>query len=195
MKNKLFLLCSILFLCKISSQDINGVVSAKRSIKNDDVLHSVKSESLVHSISTLENIKILPPTPEERKIIDSLKSEAVASLEKCKKTSGNCIDDIELFGPSNAGFKGGINNFRKILFEKFKIHANTQKGENKLRITIGKQNNIEKIDFIRYTDDVSKKEIVSLFQSKELNNWHSAKVYKYPVQQEFEISIFIEDKR
>ncbi|UKB78961.1 hypothetical protein [Chryseobacterium sp. MEBOG07] len=164
-------------------------------IKNDDALHSVKSESLVHSISTLENIKILSPTPEERRAIDSLKSEAVVSLEKCQKISRNCIDDIELFGPGNAGFKGGINNFRKILFEKFKIHANTQKGENRLRITIGKQNNIEKIDFLRYTDDVSKKEIVSLFQSKELNNWHSAKVYKYPVKQEFEISIFIENKR
>ncbi len=151
--------------------------------------------SLVHYISTLEHIKVLPPTADERKAIDSLKSKAVASLEKCQKENGNCIDDIEKFGPTGAAFKGGINNFRKILFENFKIQKNSREGENRIRITIGKQNTIEKIDFIRYTDDASRKEIERLFQSKELNNWNSAKVYKYPVKQEFEISIFIEEKR
>ena len=156
---------------------------------------ALRKVSLVHHISTLENIKILLPTSKERKAIDSLKSEAVTSLEKCQKISGDCIDDIELFEPNYAGFKIGIDNFRKILFEKFKVHANAQKGENRVRVTIGKQNTIEKIDFIRYTDEASKKEIERLFQSKELDNWYSAKVYKYPVKQEFEISIFIEEKQ
>ncbi|WP_123906651.1 hypothetical protein [Chryseobacterium sp. MYb7] len=140
-------------------------------------------------------MKIFSPTPEEKQMIDSLKSEVLASLEKCQRGGGNCIDDIELFEPNYAGFKTGIDNFRKILFEKFKIQANAQKGENRVRVTIGKQNTIEKIDFIRYTDEASKKEIERLFQSKELDNWYSAKVYKYPVKQEFEISIFIEEKR
>ncbi|WP_454046841.1 hypothetical protein [Chryseobacterium sp. Marseille-Q8038] len=151
--------------------------------------------SLVHYISTLEHIKILPPTPEERKAIDSLKSVALAILEKCQKENSNCIDDIEKFKPTGATFKGGVNNFRKILFENFKIHGNAQKGENRLRVTIGKQNTIEKVDFLSYTDDASRKEIERLFQSKELNSWYSAKVYRYPVKQEFEISIFIEEQR
>ena len=37
------------------------------------------------------------------------------------------------------------------------------------------------------------KEIERLFQSNELNNWYSAKIYRYPVKQEFEISISIEE--
>ncbi|WP_288377082.1 hypothetical protein [Chryseobacterium culicis] len=191
---KLMLIYSILFLSKVSSQEIKGVAHTRKVIKNH-TLHYVKSDLLVHYISTLENIKIFPPTSEERKAIDSLKSEVVTSLEKCQKRNENCIDDIELFEPNYAGFKTGINNFRKILFEKFKVQANAHKGENRVRVTIGKQNKIEKIDFIRYTDKASKKEIERLFQSKELDNWYSAKVYKYPVKQEFEISIFIEEKR
>ncbi|WFB66824.1 hypothetical protein [Chryseobacterium sp. WX] len=149
--------------------------------------------SLVHYISTLEHIKILPPTPEERKTIDSLKSVALATLEKCQQENGNCIDDIERFGPTEAAFKGGINNFRKILFENFKVQTNAEKGENRLRVTVGKENTIEKIDFLSYTDDASRKEIERLFQSNELNNWYSAKIYRYPVKQEFEISISIEE--
>lgn len=150
---------------------------------------------LISYVSTLENGKVFSPTQEENKIIDSLKNEAQVALKKCQNIGGDCIDDREHFKVTEANFKGGIDNFRKILFEKFKVQANAQKGENRLRVTIGKQNAIEKIDFIKYTDEASKKEIERLFQSKELDNWYSAKVYKYPVKQEFEISIFIEEKR
>lgn len=151
---------------------------------------------VTYHISTLENIRTFQPTKEESRIIDSLKSEAITSLEKCVKIHGAaCIDDVELMGLHEANFKGGNAKFRERIFQNFKIPKNAKKGENRFRVTIGKQDTIENVDILSYTDDNTKKEIERIFKLIELNAWVSAKVYRFPIKEEFEMSIFIDDKK
>lgn len=148
----------------------------------------VRQNKLIHYLSTLENIQILPPTKEEEIIIEKLKLESKNSLEKCKREGGNCIDD-DPFSPAN--FKAGAGGFRKIIFEEFKVNADTKEGENKMLLTIGKKDRIESLVFLKYTDEDSKKQIERIFKSKALNQWSSAKNYGIPLKTQFQISIFI----
>lgn len=152
---------------------------------------NIKQKPLLHHLSTFENMETLPIGKEDSAKILKVKLSAEKSLEKCKKNYGtNCIDDIEILS-REVQFLGGINKFRKILFEKFKVPKNAKEGENRVRITIGTQNDLEKVEILRYTDKNTKKAIENVFKLKELNTWKSAKIYGIPVKEQFEISIFI----
>lgn len=153
--------------------------------------NAVRNKNLVHYLSTLENIKVLPPTKEESVIIDSLELANKKFLEKCQKNGGKCIDDPPY---SNANFKTGAAGFRKIIYEQFKVNAESKEGENKILVTIGKKDSIESIVFLKYTDEDSKGQIERIFKSKELNQWSSATNHRFPVKTQFEISIFIKQK-
>lgn len=152
---------------------------------------SVRKKNLVHYLSTLENIKVLPATKEESVIIDSLELDKKKFLEKCQKNGGNCIDDNPR---QDAHFKNGITAFRKIIFEQFQVNSESKEGENKILVTIGKKDSIESIIFLKYTDENSKRQIEQIFKSKELNQWRSATNHRFPVKTQFEISIFIEKR-
>lgn len=66
-----------------------------------------------HYLSTLENIKVFPPTKEEAIIIEKLELKSKEFLEKCKRDGNLCIDD----DPFNAAhFKTGVTGFRKNSF-------------------------------------------------------------------------------
>jgi hypothetical protein len=80
------------------------------------------------------------------------------------------------------------------LFEKFKLPKNVREGENRIRIILGINDNLESIEILKYTDKNTKKAIEDVFKVKELNIWKSAKMYNIPVKEQFEISIFIEKK-
>ena len=90
--------------------------------------------------------------------------------------------------------KEGASKFREVLFNKFKLPKHVKEGENRIRVTIGKNNNLEKIEILKYTDINSKKAIEDVFKLKELNNWSSTKIYSIPAKRQFEISIFIVNK-
>lgn len=152
---------------------------------------SVRKKTLVHYISTLENIKVLPPTNEEAIIIEKLELDKKKFLEKCENNGGNCIDDNPRYG---AYFKTGVTGFRKIIFEQFQVNSESKEGENKILVTIGKKDSIESIVFLKYTDEDSKRQIEQIFKSKELNQWRSATNHRFPVKTQFEISIFIEKR-
>lgn len=152
---------------------------------------SVRKKNLVHYLSTLGNIKVLPATKEESVIIDSLELDKKKFLEKCQKNGGNCIDDNPR---QDAYFKNGITAFRKIIFEQFQVNSESKEGENKILVTIGKKDSIESIVFLKYTDENSKRQIEQIFKSKELNQWRSATNHRFPVNTQFEISIFIEKR-
>jgi hypothetical protein len=94
----------------------------------------------------------------------------------------------------NAEFPKGMSNFRNVLFEKFKLPKNVREGENRIRIILGINDNLEKIEILKYTDKNTKKAIEEVFKVKELNIWKSANMYGIPVKEQFEISIFIEHK-
>lgn len=152
---------------------------------------SIRKNTLVHYLSTLENIKVLPPTKEESLIIDSLEQDNKQFVEQCKKNGWNCIVD----NPRHeAFFKTGAAGFRQIIFNQFKVNTETRVGENKMLVTVGKKNSIESIVFLKYTDKDSKRQIENIFQSREINKWSSAKIYGIPVKEQFEISIFIEER-
>lgn len=152
---------------------------------------NAKNKQLAHYVSTLENFKVLSPTTKESVIIDSLEIESRKFQEKCKRENLNCFDD-EPF--QDVYFKTGVSGFRKIIFKKFKVDPRAKEGENKVRITIGKNNNIEKIEVLKYSDTYSKKEIEGIFKLKELDQWRSARNHRFPVEAQFEISVFITKK-
>ncbi|WP_379967226.1 hypothetical protein [Epilithonimonas sp. UC225_85] len=149
---------------------------------------TAKSVKLGYYISTLDNIKELPPTGKESKIIDSLNQKSNEFSEKCKRENLSCfIDEVKTW----AEFKGGANNFREVLFNNFKLPKNALEGENRIRVTVGKNNNLEKIEILKYTDINTKAAVEEVFKLKELDHWASAKIYNIPVRTQFEISIFI----
>jgi len=155
--------------------------------------NAIRKKSLVHYLSTLENIKVLSPTKEESVLIDSFKLASKKFLEECEQNGGNCIDDrgnMHL----DATFPKGIHNFRIVLFEKFKLPDDAKEGENLSCVTIGNKNNLEKIEILKYTDEKTKKAIEDVFRLKELNVWTSAKIYGIPVKEQFEISVFVKKK-
>lgn len=152
---------------------------------------TVKRGKLVHSVSTLENIKVLPPTKEESVLINSLELDNKKFVEQCEKNGWNCIVD----NPRHeAFFKTGATGFRQIIFEQFKVNAETKEGENKILVTIGNKNSIESIILLKYTDKDSKTQIENIFQSREINKWSSAKIYGIPLKTQFQISIFIKEE-
>ncbi|MCI3939326.1 hypothetical protein MQX03_19300 [Chryseobacterium aahli] len=151
--------------------------------------NAIQKKSLVHYLSTLENIKVLPPTKEESVIIDSLTLANKKFLEKCEKNGGNCIVDNPR---QDAHFKNDITAFRKIVFNQFKTNSRSKEGENKILVTIGKKDSIESVVFLKYTDEDSKRQIENIFKSKELNQWVSAQDHGFPMKTQFEISVFIQ---
>lgn len=142
-------------------------------------------------LSTLENIKNFSATGREAKTIDSLDMVSKEFQDKCQRENLNCTNDISEIWVE---FKGGLGRFREVLFNNFKLPQNAKEGENHVRVNIGKNNNLEKIEILKYTDENTKKAIEDVFKLKELDNWSSAKIYSITVETEFEISIFIVKK-
>ncbi|GAA4148788.1 hypothetical protein GCM10022217_00120 [Chryseobacterium ginsenosidimutans] len=96
---------------------------------------------------------------------------------------------------NHAEFRGGTNAFRQFVYDNFKIPKNAKTGENLILVTIGKQNNLERIEVLKHTDEDTKNAIEDLFKLKSLNKWSSAELYRIPVKEQFEISIFIENEK
>ncbi|GAA4156317.1 hypothetical protein GCM10022217_15190 [Chryseobacterium ginsenosidimutans] len=155
----------------------------------------ITQKKKVHYLSTLENVNIF--TLNKSDSIKAYKSKLLAekSLEECeKRPNSNCIDDIGI-GNIDATFLNGISNFRMVLFNNFKVPKNAQTGENRVRVTIGTKDNLDSIEVLKSTDEYTKKAIENVFKLPKLNTWKSAKIYGIPVKEQFEISIFIENKK
>jgi hypothetical protein len=154
----------------------------------------VKQKCAAHLSTGIENIKLFPANKKDSAKISMININAKRSLEKCEKQKDVvCIDDLGTM-ILNAEFPKGINNFRNVLFEKFKLPKNVREGENRIRIILGIDDNLENIEILKYTDRNTKKAIEEVFKVKELNTWKSAKMYGIPVKEQFEISIFLENK-
>lgn len=149
---------------------------------------TARSVKLKYYLSTLENIKRFPPTEREAKTIDSLNQKSKEFSEKCKRENLHCF---ECPISNDAEFKGGASRFREVLFNNFKLPKVAKIGENRIQVTIGKNNNLEKFEILKYTDANTKKAVEEVFKMKELGYWTSAKIYNIPVKTQFEISIFI----
>ena len=145
--------------------------------------------------SGIENIEVFPANKKDSIKIDKIDITIYKSLEECKKNKSiNCIDDRGIV-TIYAEYPKGIYNFRTVLIDNFKPPKIAKIGENRIRVIIGTQDNLEKIEILKYTDKNIRKAIENVFKSKELNTWKSATIYGIPVKQKFEISIFIENKK
>ncbi|MDR2236303.1 MAG: hypothetical protein LBE92_09275 [Chryseobacterium sp.] len=139
----------------------------------------------------VENIKIFPATKKDSLTIQKIDSSITKSMEECMKIkNAMCIDERGIM-ILDATFPKGMYYFRIALFHTLKFPKHVKKGENRVLVTIGTQNNIESVDVYQYTDLNSKKSIEEAFRSEELNRWGSAKIYGIPVKEQFEIGIFI----
>ncbi|WEK68135.1 MAG: hypothetical protein P0Y62_09635 [Candidatus Chryseobacterium colombiense] len=169
--------------------NFGGFNSLKHNMKKLFILISIltlfTSCSLIqkkkrHYLGTLENVKV---------IISHEDSIKIDSSKIAWSKRYHCTEMI-----NGANFKGSISTFRQLIYDKFKPSKNAKSGENLVRITIGKSNNLEKAEIISYTDEESKSLIENIFRSEELGKWTSANQFLIPVKQQFEISIFIEKK-
>ncbi|MCX8533491.1 lipoprotein [Chryseobacterium luquanense] len=152
---------------------------------------NVRKKGLVHYLSTLENVEFIASKEDSIKI-DSVKLVLKKTQERIDGEKGDgwiCFDS-----ENHAEFRGGVTLFRELIYKKFKVSTDSKEGENLIRITIGKYNNLENVEILRYSDENSKKQIKDIFKLKELNNWSSARLYQVPVKQQFEISIFVEKR-
>jgi len=155
----------------------------------------VRKKHLEHYLSTgIENIKIFAANKEDSAKIKKINIASNKYFAECEKLkNAECIDDRANMH-LDAIFPKGMHNFRNVLFEKFKLPDDAKEGENLIRITIGNKNNFEKIEILRYTDEKTKKTLENIFRLKELNVWTSAKIYGIPVNEQFEISVFVKKK-
>lgn len=152
---------------------------------------TLRKKRFIHYLSTLENVKFVSSKEDSIKI-DSVKLSLKNEQEKIDQEKSDawiCFDS-----ENHAEFRGGETLFREIIYKKFKVSTDSKEGENLIRVTIGKHNNLEAVEFLKYSDDSSKKLIEDIFKLKELNNWSSARSFRVPVKQQFEISIFIEKR-
>ena len=148
-------------------------------------LHNAESR---YKISPILNREIFIDNKSDSLKIDSLNKRSVEFEEKCKREKLDCTNDPhELY----AEFFGGIYKFRELLFKKFKPNRKSICGENKIRITIGNQNNLEKVEIIKFTDANTKKYILEILKSEEFQKWESAKLYGIKVKEQIEFSIEI----
>ena len=156
---------------------------------------TIKQKPVAYYLSSgIEDIKIFPANREDSAKINNINIASDKSLAECQKLKNvRCIDDRgNMF--LDAMFPRGIYSFRNLLFEKFKLPDDAKEGENLIRVTIGNKNNLEKIEILKYTDEKTKKAIEDVFRLKELNVWTSAKIYRIPVNEQFEISVFVKKK-
>ncbi|EFK37940.1 Uncharacterised protein [Chryseobacterium gleum] len=155
---------------------------------------TVKPKYMVYLSTGIENVKLFPANKIDSARINIININTKGSLEKCyREKNVVCINDLGAM-ILNAEFPKGISNFRNVLFEKFELPKNVREGENRIRIILGINDNLEKIEILKYTDKNTKKALEEVFKVKELNTWKSAKMYGIPVKEQFEISIFIENK-
>lgn len=152
---------------------------------------NVRKKRLVHYLSTLENVKFVASKEDSIKI-DSVKLVLKKTQERIdrEKSDGWICFDSE----NHAEFKGGVTLFRELIYKKFKVSTDSKEGENLIRVTIDKTNNLETVEILKYSDESSKKQIEDIFTLKEFNNWSSARLFRIPVKQQFEISIFIKKR-
>ena len=149
---------------------------------------SVRNKS--HYISTLENIKFIISKKDSIRI-DSIKIQNKAFYDTHEKFRGQMLPEDKTY---NADFYRGISRFRELIFTKFILNRRSKNGENKIRITIGTKNNLEKIEILKYTDFTSRKNILKILRSKDIQKWTSASVNSIKVKYQFEFSLFIYDK-
>jgi len=150
---------------------------------------TIREKSKIHYLSTLENVKFIVSKKDSIRI-DSVKTSLKRTQEKFDKAKNDGWICFEPYDKAEY-IKGGVDAFRKSIFEKFKVSKNAKEGENLIRFTIGKKNNLEEVEILKYSDKKSKMQIENIFRLKEFDHWSSARIEHIPVKQQFEISIFI----
>jgi hypothetical protein len=117
---------------------------------------------MIYLSSGIENIKIFPATEKDSAKIDFIDLAGKRFSEKCRREHLTCIEDAGIM-TLYAEFPNEIYNFRTVLFDHFKAPKNKVTGGNRIRVTIGTQDNLKKVEVLKYTDKDTKKEIEDIF--------------------------------
>ncbi|WHF52313.1 hypothetical protein QGN23_03305 [Chryseobacterium gotjawalense] len=120
-------------------------------------------------LSILEN-KVLFTKPDSISFVKE--NERVRKFsDSCRDNKLNCYYDNETFP---AAYRGGDNMFRTKFYDNLKIKKFTKPSNIKIKIIIGKQNNIRKVEISGFQNENIKNEIIRVLKLRELNRWHSA---------------------
>lgn len=120
--------------------------------------------------------------------VKKLEIENKKFSDSCKKYKMDCLLDG---GYQYTEFKGGINNFRRIIYENFKLPANAKPSKNKIRIVIGKNDKIKSYDIENTNDFRIKNEINRILNLDEINTWKSGNFSKYKLEYLIELELII----
>lgn len=115
---------------------------------------------------------------------------------KNKKLSDSCnrykLDCLLHGGHQDANFKGGINNFRQIIYDNFKIPLNTPKSKNRIYVLIGRNDKIKSYNIEAIKDQRVKNELIRILNLDEINNWKSGSYNQYKLEYFVELDLIIE---
>ena len=90
--------------------------------------------------------------------------------DSCKKYNLSCLIDG---GYEETAFPAGINNFRNIIFNNFKLPTNSKNSINKIQLIIDKKNKIRSVRIENTKEEKIKNEISRVLNLNEINRWKS----------------------
>lgn len=147
---------------------------------------SVMNKEKFVTLSTLDEQKFLL-TKEDSLIINEENIKLKKFSDSCEKNKLTCfIDPFQ----SEAQFYGGAFKFREVFYKNLNIPKISKPSKNKIRIIIGKNDNIESIEVANFKDEAIKNEILRVLSLPEMNKWKSAKLNNRK-NVEFEIIFYL----
>lgn len=93
------------------------------------------------------------------------------SSDSCRENKLNCHYDNET---SDAEYPGGINNFKSKFYNNLNFKKFAKPANIKVKIIVGKKDNIEKVEISDFQDESIRDEIIRVLKLPELNKWRSA---------------------
>lgn len=90
--------------------------------------------------------------------------------DSCKKYNLGCLIDGEY---EETAFPAGINNFRNIIIDNFKLPFNAKNSINKIQLIIDKKNKIKSVRIENTKEENVKNEISRVLNLNEIDRWKS----------------------
>ena len=134
---------------------------------------SVMNKEKYVTLSTFEEQKFLL-TNEDSLLIDRENLKLKKFSDSCEKYKLNCFFCATDIYPQ---YEGGIPKFRKDIYQNLIIPRNSKPFIYKIKMVIGKNDSIKKVEIFNYKDEKVKKEILRVLSLPEIKKWKSAQSY------------------
>ena len=152
---------------------------------------SVINKEKYVTLSTFEEQKFLL-TNEDSLLIDIENLKLKKFSDSCEKYKLNCFFCATDIYPQ---YEGGIPKFRKNIYQNLIIPRNSKPFIYKIKMVIGKNDNIKKVEVTNYKDEFIKNEILRVLTLPDLNKWKSAQTQAGKAEYEIIFYLNIDKKK